>query len=632
MRPADKLQVLLREAVAHHQAGRLERAEALYRQLAASLPHHAPLSDLRGQLALQQGRIDEGIRLLGEALARDPRSTAVLARLATALLAAGEGAQAEAAVRRFTERAPDLAEGWSIRGFVSTAVGRLSEALASLDRALQLQPRLVEGWFHHGQALAMAGRAAESLASYERALALAPAHVAARFGRAQALQKCHRVPEAIAAYEAVLRAEPRHLEARSCRLFALQNLPEATPERLWEEHRAYGAAVGVGPARLPGCNPDPERRLRVAIVSPDLRRHSCAYFLEPLLRHVDAARFEVFLYHDHPHEDEVSARLRAHAAAWRNLAGRPPAAAERIIRGDRPDIAIDLAGHIGTTLRLPLFARRLAPVQVTYLGYPDTTGVPAMDFRFTDEQADPPGVTDGWHSERLIRFAPAAWCYEPPAEAPEVAGRPDGEAGGAVFGCFNNPAKFNPETFRLWARLLAEVPGSRLLLKGRDFQVEAVGGAMRARLQEAGVPTDRVDLLPRTAGTREHLEAYGRVDVALDTFPYHGTTTTCEALWMGVPVVTHAGARHASRVGVSLLTAVGHPEWIARDADEYVRKAAELARNPTARAALRLGLRAEMHRSVLGDAPGQAARFWAALRDCWRQKMAADYPELARSA
>lgn len=632
MKPAERLQVLLREAVAHHQAGRYERADALYRQLAASQPAHAPLSDLRGQLALQQGRVEEGIRLLGEALARDPRAPSTLARLTTALLAAGQGAQAEAAARRFTEGAPAVAEGWSIRGFVLTSLGRLAEARVSLERALQLQPRLVEAWFHHGQALAMAGRAAESLASYERALALAPTHLAARFGRAQALQKCYRGREAVAEYDAVLRADPRHLDARSCRLFALQNLPDVTPERLLAEHRAYGAAVGAGPDRLPVRDPDPERKLRVAVVSPDLRRHSCAYFLEPLLRHVDPEQFEVHLYHDHPHEDEVSARLRAGAAAWRNLAGRPQAEAERIIRGDRPDVAIDLAGHIGTSLRLPLFARRLAPVQVTYLGYPDTTGVPAMDFRFTDAQADPPGASDHRHTETLIRFAPAAWCYAPPPEAPEVASRAGGAEGGCVFGCFNNPAKFNADIFRAWARLLAEVPDSRLLLKGRDFQDETVRVAMETRLQDAGVPRERVDLLPRTAGTREHLEAYGRVDVALDTFPYHGTTTTCEALWMGVPVVTQAGERHASRVGVSLLTAVGHPEWVAQSADDYVRIAVGLGRDAEARARWRTRLREEMRRSVLCDCTGQAERFWAALRECWRRRVGAEWAPPALSA
>jgi predicted O-linked N-acetylglucosamine transferase (SPINDLY family) len=266
------------------------------------------------------------------------------------------------------------------------------------------------------------------------------------------------------------------------------------------------------------------------------------------------------------------------------------------------------------TNRLPLFARRLAPVQLTYLGYPDTTGVPAMDYRFTDAIADPEGEADRFATERLVRFSSCAWAYEPPRDAPAVRG--DARAPGApvVFGCFNNLAKIADRQLAAWGRVLAAVPGSRLLLKGAGLSATDTRAAYAQRMTRAGLPADRVELAERTPDTVSHLSLYHRVDVALDTFPYHGTTTTCEALWMGVPVVTLAGDQHMSRVGASLLTAIGRPEWIARDEADYVRIAVQLAQAIPGKCHV---LRDTLAKSPLLDHAGQAARFGAALRACW---------------
>ena len=231
-------------------------------------------------------------------------------------------------------------------------------------------------------------------------------------------------PEAIAEYGEFLARNPGHHEARSYRLFALHNLDEISREQLFAEHVAYGKAVGVAAPRQWRNVRDPERRLRVAILSPDLREHSCAYFLTPLLQHLDRNQFEVYLYHDHFREDATSARLRALAAVWRNFVGQPHPMVEKTIVQDAPDILIDLAGHTGMTNRLPLFAKRLAPVQITYLGYPNTTGVAAMDYRFTDAIADPEGEADRFATEKLVRFAPTAWVYSPPIDAPAPGLRP----------------------------------------------------------------------------------------------------------------------------------------------------------------------------------------------------------------
>jgi predicted O-linked N-acetylglucosamine transferase (SPINDLY family) len=363
----------------------------------------------------------------------------------------------------------------------------------------------------------------------------------------------------------------------------------------------------------------------VAILSPDLRAHSCAYFIEPLLRHLDAASFELYLYHDHFREDAISSRLKSMAAVWRNFVGQPNAMVEQIIRSDQPDILVDLAGHTGMTNRLQLFARHLAPVQVSYLGYPNTTGLPAMGYRFTDSIADPEGDADGYATERLVRFAPTAWAYQAPEQAPgpgepPCMSRPDAPF---TFGCFNNLGKISDSTLRLWGRILTAVPDARLLLKGRGLGDETVRGKYRERFAGCGLPPDRVDFAERTADTAGHLGLYQQVDVALDTFPYHGTTTTCESLWMGVPVVTLMGERHASRVSASLLHAIGRPDWVGASPEDYVRIATELAANRARLGEIRGGLRAEMQRSTLMDHTGQSARFSAALRQCWREWCAA---------
>jgi predicted O-linked N-acetylglucosamine transferase (SPINDLY family) len=616
MSPA-QLQQLLQRAVVHHRAGRLAEAAAAYAQARRAAPRNFDACHLGGLVALQQGRNPEAAELLATARRLDPRSPACAMRLGLALMALGRSVEALAHFLAAVELNPQYAEGWDNLAYCHKAADRLPEAIGCHERAVALNPRGAASWYNFGLTLSLAGRIGDALACHDRAIAADPGYGKAHFGRAQALQQSHRLAEAIAAYDVFLRHSPHHHEAQSYRLFALNYLDALTAEALFREHEAYGRRLGAAADPAPLRDPDPARRLRVAVLSPDLRAHSCAYFIEPLLRHLDPARFELYLYHDHFRTDAVSNRLRSLAAVWRNFVGQPTPAVEAAIRADVPDILIDLAGHTGLTNRLPLFARRPAPVQVSYLGYPNTTGVPAIGWRFTDAIADPPGASDALATEQLVRFAPTAWCYAPPDHAPAVSTQPVAETGRVTFGCFNNLAKISDTTLRLWAGVLAAVPGSRLLLKGRGLGEAAVRDRYLARCAAAGIDGGQLDFAERTARTEDHLALYGGVDIALDTFPYHGTTTTCEALWMGVPVVTLLGDRHAARVSASLLMAAGHPEWIATDAADYVRIAAALASEPVRLAALRASLRDELLASPLLDHAGQAARFGAALRDCW---------------
>lgn len=612
MSPA-QLQQFLQQGVTHHRAGRLPEALACYARVWAAAPRSFDAWHLSGVVALQQGRLAEAIDWLERALKLNAGSAPAQMRLGLALMSGGRASEAEPHFREAVRLQADYVEGWDNLAYCLKAQDRLGEAIECHQRATTLNPRHAVGWYNYGLTLSLSGRISEALQCHDRALAADAGYARAHFGRAQALHQAHRLPEAIAAYGEFLRREPQHHEARSYRLFALNYLEHITREELFAEHVAFTRAVGAAPAVEFAQEPSPERRLRVAVLSPDLRSHSCAYFLEPLLRHLPVGQFEVYLYHDHFREDAVSARLKPLAAVWRNFIGQSARVVEQTIRADQPDILIDLAGHTGLN-RLPLFARRLAPVQVTYLGYPNTTGVPAMDYRFTDEVADPSGDADAFATERLVRFAPCAWSYQPPPVAPEPTRPADGPI---TFGCFNNPAKISDTMLRVWAQLLDRVPGSRLLLKGRSLGESEAQARFQERFVACGLPVERVELVERIDGLQQHLALYQRVDVALDTFPYHGTTTTCEALWMGAPVVTLIGDRHASRVSASLLRAVGHSEWIAATPEEYVAIAAQLAAHRPALARVAAGLRGEMGASSLLDHAGQAARFGEALRQCW---------------
>jgi len=493
------------------------------------------------------GRADEAANLLQHALQLKPASLQTTFGLGVANVARGELAAAEQLLSGVTAKDPKLADGWHYLGLVFQMQGRFEEAISVRRRVVALKPKYAAGWTDLGSTLSLVGRQTEALDCFTKALANDPKHLNARLGRAMVLFKCHRVKEAVGEYAAVLAKDPAQFQARSFRLMALNSLPDLTREQTFAEHVSFGEAAGNA-VRTSWPNTALEgKRLRVGFVSADFREHSVAYFIEPLLRHLDSS-FEVVLYHDHPQVDAVSERLRGLAAAWRHVAGRTDAMLESVILADAPDLLVDLGGHTGVS-RLRVFARRVAPVQLTYLGYPNTTGVRAMDYRLVDAVTDPQIAADAFATEKLVRFAPTAWAYQPPQDAPDPGPLPASSSGHVTFGAFNNFTKVTDDTLRLWARILAAVPGSRLLLKAEGLAEPAVGDPIRARLRAVGVADEQVELLSRTPDTLSHLSLYRRVDIALDTFPYHGTTTTCEALWMGVPVLSLRGDRHAARVG-----------------------------------------------------------------------------------
>jgi protein O-GlcNAc transferase len=499
--------------------------------------------------------------------------------------------------------------------------GRLAEAEASYRQVLAADERHADAWSNLGFCLIQQKDVHRAESACRRAIELNPNLATAHANLGNALQRQARVDEAVAALRAALALNPNLRVAHENLLLALNYLPAQTPQDVYAEHVRWAEqhANHLGDDAPPHANDrDENRRLRVAYVSPDFRRHSVAFFIEPLLAAHDRGQVEIVCYSDVERPDETTARIQQLADVWRDTGGVSDDRFAQIVREDRIDILVDLAGHTAGN-RLLAFARRPAPVQVTCLGYPNTTGMAAIGYRITDAHADPPGLTDAFHTEQLIRLPRTAWCYRPPADAPHVGDAPPSTNGHVTFGSFNKLAKISPPCLDAWTELLRMTPGSRMIIKSTALGDATLRQRLATEFAARNIAGDRLGILGPVGPTAEHLSTYGRVDVALDTFPYHGTTTTCDALHMGVPVVTLAGQTHVSRVGVSLLHAVGLDDLVAETPRQYVETAAKLATDRERLSRLRTTLREQMQSSPLGDATSLSRDVEAAFRKCWQR-------------
>jgi predicted O-linked N-acetylglucosamine transferase (SPINDLY family) len=358
--------------------------------------------------------------------------------------------------------------------------------------------------------------------------------------------------------------------------------------------------------------------LRIGYVSPDFRDHPVTLFIEPILQQHHRENFETFCYANVKALDATTQRLRLLAGQWRDIYGWAPEKVAELIRQDGIDILVDLAGHT-TDSGLLVFARKPAPVQVTWIGYPNTTGLTAIDYRLTDHLSDPPGQTEQWHSERLIRLPKNFSCYGAPPESPAVGPLPALVNGHVTFGSLNNFRKLSEPTIAVWARLLREMPTARLLLKSQGLGNPKTAARLRDQFVRAGVGAERIELHCAGLSKELHMGLYNRVDLALDPFPYNGTTTTCDALWMGVPVVTLAGRTHVARVGLSLVSHLGFPEWGVETPEAYMAKCRELTSDLPGLARLRLQLREQMRHSPICDAPQFIGHLETAFRKMWQR-------------
>ncbi|MGH8567078.1 MAG: tetratricopeptide repeat protein [Gammaproteobacteria bacterium] len=597
--------------------GRLEPAVAAYDQALRVKPDYVDAHINRGAARVALGRFEPALEAFDQALRIQPDIAEGHFNRGNALTGLGRSADALAAYDQALRIRPDYTQAHFNRGVILEREGRLKQAITAYDQALRIEPDWVAVYVNRGNALRELGRTKEALADYDRALRIKPDLAKAHGNRGNALSDQGRFKEAAAAYEQALRIKPDYPEAHSDYLYCLNYDPAQDETSLFAAHRRWGTLYSH-PAHAYDAyanSRDPDKTLRVGLVSADFVRHPVGYLVEPVLAAADPDEVQFICYSGRRTEDGLTARLKAKAVAWRSTLEVPDGALGEMIRADGIDILIDLAGHTAGN-RLTMFALRPAPVQVSWIGYPFTTGLAAIDYALMDEVTVPPGAERGF-VEQVVRLPETRWCYAPPDYAPPPGPPPVLERGCITFGSINNLAKVTPDVLRLWARLLAVVPGARLLLKWRTLGTPEAEDEYRRQLGELGIDPGRLELRGASQH-RQTLVEYGDVDIALDPFPYSGGMTSLEALWQGVPVVTMPKTRPVSRQTQAFLTVLGRAEWVAKEPDDYIRIAADLASNPDRLAALRRDQRARMAASPLCDVPRFARNFEAALRGLWR--------------
>jgi len=608
-------------ALGHHRAGRLEQAEQLYRSILDADPDNADANHLLGVLAYQAGDLDAATKLIAKAILRDGSRAAYLNNLGLVLQAQHRLGEALLLFTQAMELDPSFTDARFNSGVALETQGRLDEALVAYDQALAASPNHAEAHNSRGLLLYARGEFAEALASFARALAIDPDFSEAHSNRGNALEAQGKTQEAISAYERALALNPRFAGAHSNLLLCLNYDAGTNAATIQSAHRDWNARHAAHLARStpPHTNErDPARRLRVGYVSPDFYRHSVAAFAEPLLASHDRKAFEVICYSNVTHPDDVTERVRKLADGWREIRGSTDERVAELVRRDGIDILVDLAGHTAGN-RLLVFARKPAPVQVTYLGYPGTSGLPVMDYRLTDTWLDPPGSTDALYAETLVRLPGGSLCFRPPESGPVVRPARALEPGRVTFASFNNAAKVSPAAVALWSQVLAAVPDARLLLKSRSFGDRETVERLLALFARHGVAAERLELVAWLPASRDHLALYDRAHIALDTLPYSGCTTTCEALWMGVPVITLQSPEPRSRLSLGVLQQAGLSELIAASPAAYVDLARSLATDVDRLQRLRTDLRQALQRSALLDAAALTRSVESAYREMWQR-------------
>jgi predicted O-linked N-acetylglucosamine transferase (SPINDLY family) len=605
---------------AYRALGKLDEAVACYRRAIALNPRSVAAQNNLGVALQAQGQSDEAARCCRQALELEPDFAAGHYNLAIALQRQGNLDESQAHYRRALQLKPDFAAAWHNLGTVLGTLARHDEAAACYRRVLEIDPQDAEAGVNLANVLRDQARLDEALACCRRVLELRPELAAAHDSLGSVWKDRGQIEEALACYRRAVQLQPGLVKAHSNLLFSLHFRPGVTPAELAESHADYDRrhAAPLRSAWKPhDRGGDTDRPLRLGLVSPDFRRHPVGYFLIRVLEHLDPRQVHAICYCDRVVHDDLTARFQAAAGTWREshllrdeqLAGQ--------IRADAVDVLFDLAGHTADN-RLLVFARKPAPIQISWAGYVGTTGLTAMDYLLADRWQVPPEA-EPYYREKVLRMPDGYVCYDPPADAPAPTPLPVLEHGQVTFGSFNNPAKISPPVVEVWSRIMRRVPRSRLVLKFRGWDVADVWRRLAGLFAAQGIDASRLE--PRGWSSRgETLAEYRRVDLALDPFPYNGGLTTCEALWMGVPVMTCPGLTFAGRHALGHLSNVGLTETIASDLDQYVERTVALAHDLPRLAALRVGLREKVAASPLCDGKRFAANWMSMLQDLWEQR------------
>jgi predicted O-linked N-acetylglucosamine transferase (SPINDLY family) len=564
-----------------------------------------------------QGRASEAIASYRRAIELWPDYAEAYNNLGNVFQAQGKLEEAAASFRRAIEINPHLAIAHNNLGNAWKHLANISEAIACYRRSLALEPHFAEAHNNLAAAFTDQGRLDEAIDSYEEAIHLRPGGTNFYANLGTALIQMARLDEAIAWLRKALQMNPALTRAHSQLLFAIHFSRDFDAAARYEEHRRWSDQFEASVAKFirPHAHDrSPTRRLKIGYVSPNFREHCLALFMLPTFSEHDHREFEIYLYSDVARPDEITQRLRATADVWRDTVGLSDDQLAELIRQDQIDIVVDLTMHMDGS-RLLVFARKPAPIQATWLAYPGTTGLSTIDYRVTDPHLDPPGLFDPYYSEQSIRLPDTFWCYDPLTTEPLISPLPALANGYITFGCLNNFCKLNTSTLQLWARALSAVPPSRLILLAPEGSCREWVLQIFARENISAGRIHFVALCPR----RQYLEHYHQIDIALDTLPYNGHTTSLDAYWMGVPVVTLVGQTVVGRAGLSQLTNLGLPEFIAHTPDQFVQIAADLSTDLPRLSHLRSTLRTRMEQSPLMDAPRFARGIESAYRTMWHR-------------
>lgn len=598
-------------------SGESRAALEAYRAAAAADPSNAPSSYNLARLLFDQGEMAEAETLLRRALEAKPQFPEAWVVLSNVHDSRGELSAAESALRKALDQRPDYVGAWCNLGDVLRRLGRGADAESAFQRAVDLDPEYADGWYRLGEALSAAGRKDDAEAALRRAIAINPASVPALRLLAIILHEQLRIPETLELLAGARARAPNSFAFDSMELYALASSDAISDEDLFAKHRGFGARLEMAfPKRFGrfANERNPDRRLRIGYVSGDFRFHPITLFLIPVLERRNRSACEVFCYSTNEDQDEFTSRVSGICDGWRDCARMTDTQLADAINRDRIDVLVDLSGHTSIPC-LHVFARQPAPVQATWLGYLNTTGLARMQYRLCDAHTDPPGTTERVHTETLVRLPHSQWCYRPLVRTDHAGEPPLSKNGFVTFGSFNAPVKISDTTLRLWRQLLVRLPDSRLVIVGLPE------GRARDRLSRefgsSGISPSRITMLGRVPLT-EYFGWFDAVDIALDTTPFSGGTTTCDALWAGVPVLTAPGARSYSRSAASILATAGLKEWIAPTPEDYVGLAVELAGMETAVAGLRHSLRQRMLASPLMDEARFTSDLEAAFRSMWR--------------
>lgn len=636
------------------QTNRNADAVTLFRSAAALNPQHAVVhANLAGAL-LNIGCAEEAVVAAREALRLRPEFPEALNNLGNALRRVSQHQEATDAYERALRLVPGYVQARNNYAACLAESGKGAEAVEQYRMTISTMPGFLDAWLNLANLLGQAGRSDEALAvlseaasrfpqnafilnnvgvilqddwrlgesvdAAQAAIRLDPNSALMHSNLAHALSKQGRLEESFREYEIALGLNPNDAAGHSNVLLAMHYEDRFSPRQVYEAHRQWAArhAEPDADAEKSHANVrDPEKRLRVGFVSADFYNHPVGRFMLPVFEAWDRAKFEFVCYSGMNLDSPMTKTLQSSVDLWRGTAGVSDAALAEQIRRDGIDILVDLAGHTAHH-RLLTFAKKPAPVQVTFLGYPDTTGLRQIDYRIVDRISDPPGIGDALHSERLVRLDGPFLCYRRPQMS--IPSRAPADTNGYVtFGSFNNLTKLSARTFQTWANVLDAVPRSRLMIKAQALRDEATREVVRTKLRIAGIAVDRVDLVGPTPDPDEYLASYALADIALDAFPYNGTTTTCEALGMGVPVIALAGRTHVSRMGASLLTHANLQSFIAEDEASYVRLAADLAEKASGLTDTRRRVAETMAASALCDEVAVTRSIEAAFREMWQR-------------